>query len=89
LFTSSGENHAFITGPNGAAITDLGTMGGISSSANGINDAGQLVGGYERGEGLFHALVTGPGGMIDLGTLSGISSDAVAINSAAQIVRLS
>ena len=33
--------HAFITEPNGTALRDLGTLNGGSSSANGINDAGQ------------------------------------------------
>jgi probable HAF family extracellular repeat protein len=30
---------------DGTAITDLGTLGGITGSANGINDSGQIVGG--------------------------------------------
>jgi uncharacterized membrane protein len=35
---------AFITGPNGVGMTDLGTLGGGSSYALGVNDAGQVVG---------------------------------------------
>ena len=43
--TAAGAQHAFITGPNGVGMTDLGTLGGSSSYAHGINDAGQVVGG--------------------------------------------
>jgi len=38
-------NHAYITGPNGIGMTDLGTLGGLSSYANGINNSGHVVGG--------------------------------------------
>jgi probable HAF family extracellular repeat protein len=41
----SGEDHAFVTGPNGKGITDLGTLrAGDSSCANDINAKGQVVG---------------------------------------------
>ena len=43
--TDNGPIHAFITGPDGVGMTDLGTLGGgYSSVAYGINDAGQVVG---------------------------------------------
>lgn len=39
--------HAFITGPNGLGMTDLGKLGPeMISRADGINDAGQVVGSH-------------------------------------------
>jgi probable HAF family extracellular repeat protein len=60
---------------NSNQLTDLGTLGGNSAFAHGINDTGQVVGeskldsmGANR-----HAFITGPNGigMTDLGTLGG------------------
>jgi len=92
-----GTNHAFITGPNGVGMTDLGTLAGInsdmssSSYATGINDAGQVAGRSTLEGGLpVHAFITGPNGMgmTDLGTLVGPSdySAAFGINNAGQVV---
>ena len=53
LTTAGGLSHAFITGPDGMGMRDLGTW--WCSDANGINDAGQVVG-YSATAGLecFH-----------------------------------
>ncbi|MBN9124815.1 MAG: hypothetical protein BGO99_00020 [Nitrosospira sp. 56-18] len=82
--TAGGPEHAFITGLNGVGMTDLGTPGAYSSRATAINDAGQVVGEYNNGEG-DHAFITGPNGvgMTDLGIPGG--SEAYAINEAGQV----
>jgi probable HAF family extracellular repeat protein len=92
--TASGQDHAFITGPNGVDMTDLGTLNrlGDSSSASGINDAGQVVGNFFPGrESSLHAFITGPNGvgMTDLGTLIGVEGylmSASDINNAGRAV---
>jgi probable HAF family extracellular repeat protein len=73
--------------------TDLGTLGGTSAYAYGINDAGQVVG-DSRLSGTMaatHAFRTGPNALInpatdDLGTLGGTRSCAFGINDAGQVV---
>ena len=53
--------YAFITGPDGIGITELGTLapGGGYSSAHGVNNAGKAVGGSQTAEGVYHAFITG------------------------------
>ena len=82
-------SHAFITGPNGMGMRDLGNLGGGYSGASGINDAGQVSGYSYTAAGGYGAFITGPDGMgmRDLGTLiGGGTSLASGINDAGQVV---
>ena len=82
-------SRAFLSGPNGGALTDLGTLsGGTLSGAAGVNAAGQVVGYSNTDGGFIHAFVSGTGGtsLQDLGTLGGSESRANAINTQGQVV---
>jgi len=72
--------------PQGYTIADLGTLGGIRSSAYGLNNRGHVVGHSETSEGNIHAFLYEGATMIDLGTLGGRSSYAYRINDAGIIV---
>src|SRR5437868_2271722 len=70
----------------GYVITDLGTLGGASSGAFGVNSSGQVVGyAYLAGDASYHAFLYGNGHMTDLGTLGGSFSIAFAVNDMGQV----
>jgi len=100
MSVSTPQSHAFLAAP-GHAMQDLGVLGvspgapdaQISSSANAINNSGQIVGSstYNHPASVpfnaVHAfLTTATGPMQDLGTLGGNSSSAAGINASGQIV---
>ncbi len=68
-------------------VTDLGTLGGSSSTATAINSSGEIVG-YSliSGDVAMHAFLYANGSMQDLGTLGGPNSGAYGINNSGQIV---
>src|SRR5262245_36870048 len=69
-------------------VTNLGTLGGPSSTPTAINDVGQVVGSSETSDGATHAFLWQNGALTDLGTLAGagFSSYATGINNLGQVV---
>lgn len=68
----SPDYHAFITGPNGTGMRDIGVLvisdlgqlfANISSNATGINDAGQVIGTFSARYGTSGSFITGPNGV--------------------------
>ena len=86
--TASGFNHAFISGANGGALRDLGTLGGRFSFGLALNNYGQVTGRAETSAGQTHAFLSGVNGgpLQDLGTLGGFSSAGNAINDLGWVV---
>lgn len=79
------ETHAFIL--SDGIFADLGTFGGVDSSARGINDMGQVIGGADTSDRKTHAFLYCIGGtMTDLGTLGGDESCAYAVNNKGEVV---
>jgi probable HAF family extracellular repeat protein len=69
------------------SVTDLGTLGGRSSEALGLNSFGDVVGASTTSDGASHAFLYRGGTLVDLGTLpGGTTSRARAINDRGDIV---
>jgi probable HAF family extracellular repeat protein len=66
-------------------VTDLGTLGGTSGSANGINYEGRVAGAASLPNGNSRAFLSGPGAIYDLGTLGGPNSSEGGLNAAYQM----
>jgi probable HAF family extracellular repeat protein len=85
--TRNGIYQAFLYA-NGVVVS-LGSLGGQGCKAEGINDAGWIVGSAATGAGEEHAFFYNAGQMIDLGTLGGSQSAATAINNSGLVVGFS
>jgi probable HAF family extracellular repeat protein len=84
-----GEVEAAIWDLDSGAITMLGTLGGPSSWATAINEAGDVTGLSQTASGEARAFLWREGRMIDLGTLGGSSSEPVALNDRGDVVGIS
>lgn len=81
-----GYYRGFLSHVNGS-LTDLGSLGGKHSFANGINDAGQVAGSAQAADGHIKAYITSPSG--ELTALSGLGdgtySSGLGINAAGRV----
>ena len=70
------------------SVVDLGTLGGTSSMALAINNAGQIVGQADTSSGASHPFLYNPAtaSMQDLGTFGGATGSATGINATGQVV---
>jgi probable HAF family extracellular repeat protein len=67
-------------------VTELGTLGGSSTSARGINSLGEITGDSNTaGNAAVHAFLYSNGSMHDLGTLGGTTSHGAGINDLGQV----
>jgi len=90
--TASGAFHAFLWTkgatdgvPTNPQMKDLGTLGGSSSVAWGVNASAQVVGTADTAGGQRHAFLWQNGQMTDLGTLGGTGSTSSGINDLGQV----
>ncbi len=83
---SDRNNLSVVATYNAGAWTSLGTLGGNSGVANGINKLGQVAGYSTEADGSYHAFISENGVLTNIGDLGGGSATAYAINDAGQVV---
>jgi len=84
-YTTATSARAVVFSLTGLPV-DLGTLGGTSAAATGVNEDGDIVGNSGLANGQSHAFLYREGVMYDLGTLGGTISNANAINNNGEIV---
>ncbi len=67
-------------------FTTLGTLGGNSAIAKGINTSGQVAGYSTNASGTYRAFISNGDSLLDIGDLGGGSAVAYALNDAGQVV---
>jgi len=85
-YTSSGLQHAFLSGASGGTLKDLSTLGGSTSTGSAVNDRGQVVGSSDV-NGRTEAFLSGVdgGSLKGLGGLGGGYSGGGGVNSQGQV----
>lgn len=87
LFVAAGTVGAQQSAAPRYSISDLGTLGGGSSQASGLNNLSEVVGSSQTADGESHAFMYRNGQMFDVGTLpGGTTSHATAINDRGQVI---
>lgn len=81
---ANGTFRGIVWSPDGS-MTLLGTLGGPSSQATGVNNSGEVVGFASLANGYQHAFALDGATMMDLGTLGG-SSYAYGVNDSGEVV---
>lgn len=81
---ANGTFRGIVWSPDGS-MTLLGTLGGSSSQATGVNNSGEVVGFASLANGYQHAFALDGSTMSDLGTLGG-SSYAYGVNASGEVV---
>ena len=84
--TGDSAEHAFKY--TGTTMSDLGTLGGTYSSANGVSADGSVIVGYSyiTGNNASHAFKYSGGTMSDLGTLGGTNSSANGVSADGKVI---
>lgn len=86
--------NAYVSGPDGEGITNLGTLGGYSSWANAINDSGEVIGisSTASGESAYQSFLYSHEGITNLSLLDVVIADGwtnisvIDINNHGQII---